>query len=61
MCACTNPEIGSPRDAIRQALGEAAVIIDGYFLALKRVAVETYVCQIKNFGVIVGWERQMVP
>jgi hypothetical protein len=46
----TNPEIGGARDAIRQALGEVAVIIDVNLFALNRVGVEANVSQVKNFG-----------
>lgn len=45
-----NPEIGSARDAVGQALGELAVRIDGYLLALGGIGVETDVGQVEDFG-----------
>jgi hypothetical protein len=45
-----NPEVGSARDAVRQLLGELAVCLDGYLLALRGIGVETDMGQVEDFG-----------
>ena len=46
----THPQIRGRGDAVGKTLGQVAVLINGYILALVRVGVEAYMRQVKNMA-----------